>query len=125
MTDTSNDPESSLMEDIDPRYLEFIRNRVDSFIKWDLVRFFHDNPHTEDTATSIARYTGRDVTLIQMDLKDLAEKGVLEATPLRDMIVYTLTRDPEIRELIHSFVQACDNRQFRVKAIYHIISGMR
>jgi len=125
MTDKNNDPEPSLMEDIDPRYLEFIRKRVDSFIKWDLVRFFHDNPHTADTAESIARYTGRDSSLVEMELKDLAQSGVLEATPLREMMVYTLTHDPEVRDLIHSFVQACDDRQFRVKAIYHIIAGMR
>ncbi len=124
MTENS-DPESSLMEDIDPRYLDFIRNRVDSFIKWDLVRFFHDNPHTADTAESIARYTGRDASLVQVELKELAQSGVLEASPLREMVVYTLTHDTEVRALIHNFVQACDDRQFRVKAIYHIIAGMR
>ena len=52
---------ASLMNDIDPRLLELIHTRINSFIKWDLVRFFHDNPHTADTADSIARYTGRDV----------------------------------------------------------------
>jgi hypothetical protein len=30
-----------------------------------------------------------------------------------------------MRELITSFIQACDDRQFRVKAIYHVIRNLR
>jgi hypothetical protein len=31
------------------------------FCQWDLVRFFHENPYTTDTADNIARYLGRDL----------------------------------------------------------------
>jgi hypothetical protein len=41
------------------------------------------------------------------------------------MTVYSLATDREMRSLIEQFVLACDDRQFRVKAIYHIIRGMR
>jgi hypothetical protein len=30
-----------------------------------------------------------------------------------------------MRTLINSFMLACDNSQFRIKAIYHIIRGLR
>ena len=33
--------------------------------------------------------------------------------------------DQKMRDLIQQFVLACEDRQFRVKAIYHIIRGMR
>jgi hypothetical protein len=114
-----------LMADMDPRLLEFLQSTIDSFVKWDLIRFFHDNPYTTDTASNIARYTGRNVETIRKDLAELAESAVLEESRLGDMTVYSLTRDLETRELLEKFVAAADDRQFRVKAIYHIVRGSR
>ncbi len=121
----TDDLASRLMDDIDPRLLEFIRTKVNSFIKWDLVRFFHDNPHTTDTAEGIARYTGRDVRTVEPELQQLVSSGILQKTALNELTVYTLGTDAEIRSLIDTFILACDDRQFRVKAIYHVIRGMR
>ena len=114
-----------LMADMDPRLLDFLQTKVNSFVKWDLVRFFHDNPHTTDTASNIARYAGRSVETIQAELAELARDGVLEENQLGDMITYSLAPDRQIRELLAQFVRASDDRQFRVKAIYHIIRGTR
>lgn len=116
---------ASLMNDIDPRLLELIRTRINSFVKWDLVRFFHDNPHTADTADSIARYTGRDVRVVEPELLQLARDNMLDVEDLAGMRIYTLADDRDTRELIRAFVQACDDRQFRVKAIYHVIRSLR
>jgi hypothetical protein len=122
---TTDDLATRLMDDIDPRLLEFIQTKVNSFIKWDLVRFFHDNPHTTDTADGIARYTGRDVRTVEPELHQLVNAEVLQKTTLDDLTVYTLATDMDTRKLIDSFILACDDRQFRVKAIYHVIRGMR
>ncbi|MCK4471807.1 MAG: hypothetical protein KAW49_08490, partial [Anaerolineae bacterium] len=65
-----------LMADMDPRLLEFLQAKINSFVKWDLVRFFHDNPHTTDTAGNIARYAGRSVETIRPELAELAQGGV-------------------------------------------------
>ena len=116
---------ANLMDDIDPRILELIQTRINSFIKWDLVRFLHTNPHTADTAENLARYTGRDVRLVEPELHELVDDGVLDAEDLSGMIVYTLTTDPELRELVDRFIERCDDRQFRIKAIYHVIRSLR
>lgn len=113
------------MDDIDPNLLRFLHDKVNSFVKWDLVRFFHDNPHAADTAENIARYTGRDVRTITDELKGLVEVGVLEQNEVSGMKIFMLASDREMRRLINEFVLACDDRQFRVKAIYHVIRGMR
>ena len=122
---TNDDLATRLMDDMDPRLLDFIRTKVNSFIKWDLVRFFHDNPHTTDTAEGIPRYTGRDLRSVEPELRELVSSGVLQQTDLDDITVYTLATDAETRRLINKFILACDDRQFRVKAIYHVIRGMR
>jgi hypothetical protein len=114
-----------LMADMNPQLLEFLQTKVNSFVKWDLVRFFHDNPHTTDTADNIARYAGRSAETIRSELTELTQDGVLEENQLGDMAVYSLAPDPETRELLEQFVRASDDRQFRVKAIYHIIRGTR
>jgi len=121
MSEVSMDLTGRLMTDMDPRLLHFLRGKVDSFVKWDLIRFFHDNPYTTDTAENIARYAGRSARAIRNDLAELAESSVLEENNLGDLTVYSLSRDPEIRELLERFVKASADRQFRVKAIYHII----
>ena len=113
------------MDDMDPEVLEFLKTTVNSFVKWDLVIFFYDNPHTTDTAESIARYIGRDASVIQDDLADLVRSAVLEVHTIGDLTVYSLTKDPRVRERLKHFVSASDDRQFRVKAIYHLIRGMK
>lgn len=110
--------------EMDAVWKDFLRNKVNSFIKWDLVRFFHDNPHTVETAENIARFTGRDSRTIRRELKGLVEAKVLEMETIDEIEIYRLTRDKEIRRLIHEFVQACYDRDFRVRAIYHVIHGM-
>src|SRR5512136_615633 len=114
-----------LMDDMDPEVLEFLKTTVNSFIKWDLVIFFFENPHTTDTIDNIARYIGRDAAVIKTDLEDLVKAGVLEQHTSGTLTVYLLTKDAQIREKIKHFVSASDDRQFRVKAIYHLIRGTR
>jgi len=125
MNEMELDLTGRLMADMDPRLLEFLQTKVNSFVKWDLVRFFHDNPHTTDTAENIARYAGRSVDTIRAELSELARDGVLEENQLDDMTVYSLVPDRKTRDLLEQFVEASDDRQFRVKAIYHIIRGAR
>ena len=55
-----SDLAARLMEDMDAQLLDFLKTKVNSFVKWDLVRFFHENPNTADTPDNVARYAGRD-----------------------------------------------------------------
>lgn len=113
-----------LMDDIDPELLEFIQLRVNTFIKWDLVQFFHRNPHTTDLPNQIAQYIGRDPRIVAPELKALATSGVLHEEELQGMRIYTLTPDNDMRQRIARFIEACEDRQFRLKAIYHVIKGL-
>lgn len=123
MADQDDQP-SRPAADIDPHLLAFLRTRVNSFIKWDLVRFFHENVNTVDTAENIARYTGRDVSAIAPALQELVEANVLNKQDVSGITVYTLTSDEATRALIQRFILACEDRQFRVKAMYYMIRGM-
>ncbi len=119
------DTTSRMMDDMDPALLSFLQEKVNSFVKWDLVRFFHDNPHAADTIENIARYTGRDARQIGADVAELSQGGVLAQQSAGNQTIYTLTPDPEMRKLIRAFVLACDDRNFRVRAISQVIRSMR
>ena len=48
------------------------------------------------------------------------EKKMLDSTA-----IYSLATDEDMRALVDQFILACEDRHFRVKAVYHIIRGMR
>ena len=125
MTSNGDDFTARLMDDMDPILLDFVKTKVNSFIKWDLVRFFHENPHTADTVENIAKYAGRNVTAVEPELEELVDSGIMKKTLLGEVPIYALAIDEETRTLVDKFIMACEDRHFRVKAVYHIIRGMR
>lgn len=125
MASSGDDFTARLMDDMDPVMLDFVKTKVNSFIKWDLVRFFHENPHTADTVDNIAKYAGRSVTAVEPELEDLVDSGIMQKTVLGDTPIFTLVTDESMRTLVDNFIVACEDRHFRVKAVYHIIRGMR
>ncbi|MFN8454360.1 MAG: hypothetical protein U0401_06765 [Anaerolineae bacterium] len=125
MTSNADDFTARLMDDMDPTLLDFVKTKVNSFIKWDLVRFFYENPHTADTVENIAKYAGRNVDAVRPELEDLVESGIMEKRVLDSTPIYSLATDEAMRALVDQFIVACEDRHFRVKAVYHIIRGMR
>lgn len=116
---------AKLMDDMPEDLLDFVKTRVNSFIKWDLVRFFQENPHTIDTVENIAKYAGRSLSAVSPELEELEANGIMSRSLVNDQVVYYLTEDEAMRDLIDRFIAACEDRHFRVKAVYHIIRGMQ
>ena len=125
MSTYSDDFTAKLMNDMPPALLDFVKNKVNTFIKWDLIRFYYENPHTADSVENIAKYVGRNAIAVKPELDELTEAGVIQKRIIGGIPVYLLVDDPEMRRLIADFIAACEDRHFRVKAVYHIIRGMR
>lgn len=114
-----------LMADMDSRLLEFLRTKVNSFVKWDLIHFFHDNPDTDDTAEHIAQCIRRDPDTVVHELAELVGQNILVQGKQEGTVVYSLSGDPQTRDRVCSFVRASADRHFRIKAIYHVIRSLR
>jgi hypothetical protein len=125
LASNGDDFTARLMDDMDPVLLDFVKTKVNSFIKWDLVRFFHENPHTADTVDNIAKYAGRNVTAVEPELEELVDSGIMKRSSLGETPIYSLETNEEMQALVDKFILACEDRHFRVKAVYHIIRGMR
>ena len=114
-----------LMADMNPELLEFLCTNVNSFVKWDLIRYFYENSHIADTAENIAWYARQNAETMRAELSELVAQGVLAQDRREEMTVYSLSNDRRIRDLIRRFVEASDDPQFRVKAVYHVLRSMR
>jgi hypothetical protein len=114
-----------LASDIDPDLLGCLRTQVNSFVKWDLVHFFHRNPYTIDTPESIARHIGRSVRGIQTDLLELTNEGILVEHRFGEMVVYAYSETPSVRDIIRRLIEASGDQLFRAKATFQMIRAMR
>ena len=125
MASNEDDLTTRLMDDMDPVLLDFVKTKVNSFIKWDLVRFFHENPHTADTVDNISKYAGRNATAVEPELEELVASGIMQKSSMGNAAIYSLEANDDMQALVDRFILACEDRHFRVKAVYHIIRGMR
>ena len=125
MVFSGEDFTTRLMNDMDPPLLDLVKTKVNSFIKWDLVRFLRENPNTADTAENIAKYVGRNAASVEPELRELVDCEIMEVKTVDGLPVYSLTTNASTRELLDRFITACEDRHFRVKVIYHIVRGMR
>ena len=107
------------------RLLELVQTRFNTFIKWDIMRHFHAQPHATVTAAQLARTLGRDERVLKPELMQLVRAGLLHVEELADMRLFTYTDNPDMRALVAEFFAACQDRRFRVQAICHVIRGLR
>ncbi len=110
---------------IEPRLLELVQTRFNTFIKWDVMRHFHTHPHATLTAEQLARVLGRDVRVLVPELRQLARDGLLNIEELANIRLFTYTDNSDTRALVADFFTACQDRRFRVHAIAHVIRGLR
>ena len=92
------------LSDLDYRWSAFIRDKVNSFTKWDLLRFFYDNPHTLDTADNIAQYIGRELQTVQSALEDLVRSGLVDKEVRGQAAIFRLSKQPETRKTLDDFI---------------------
>ena len=104
--------------------LDFIQTRVNSFIRWDLVRYFNDAPTRKETAEMVAKGTGRDIHSVSRELEGLVGVGILTTEVKEGVVRYKLVRDKQTRQMIKQFMEACYDRQFRIEAIQAVINNM-
>ncbi|MFQ5576950.1 MAG: hypothetical protein ACE5G8_08180, partial [Anaerolineae bacterium] len=65
------------------------------------------------------------LSAVAPELEDLETSGIMERKLVGEQAIYSLTQNQAIRKLVEEFIMACEDRHFRVKAVYHIIRGMQ
>ncbi len=115
--------EDKFLESMNSELLEFIKSKIDSFVKWDLLKLLYSNPHTVDTAERLARQCGRSLDSVLKNLEEMVREGLLEVHFVAGIPVYSISKDENTRRLVEKFLEACKNRQVRVRVVYHILKS--
>jgi predicted transcriptional regulator len=58
-----------------------------------IIRFFHENPNSIDTARGVATWTSQDIRKVRSALKKLADHGLLVPHKVSSTIGYSYTRN--------------------------------
>ncbi|MCL4302309.1 MAG: hypothetical protein KJ077_41860 [Anaerolineae bacterium] len=114
---------TQLMDDLEPAMLDFVKTNVNSFTKWDLLRFFYNNRHMTNTAENIAKYAGRTVSMIERELDEWVDNGIVVKSGQNGASAYSLMSDETTWALMSEFVSGCEDRHFRIKVVHHIIQA--
>lgn len=111
---------------IDPRAMRRILPHLDSFVKWDLLRFLHEAPTTSATVGELARYLGRDETELKPAARALAVAGILRQEDVGTGYSFSLVEDEETRELIGRLVESYQkDRLVRLAISTQILKAQR
>ncbi len=107
-----------------PSDTEFTRlqGKLRSLVEWDVLQFFHHNPHTVEGAQTVANTLGRDTDTVNTALNAMKGVGLLQAVEAQTQPMYRLTQDDTLREEIEQFMRACDNPAFRRQVIERIVT---
>lgn len=111
---------------IDPEAATRLLPHLDSFVKWELLRFLHDNPGTAATVDELARYMGRDEMELKPAVRALATAGIFRQDEGDSGCAFSLTEDENLRRLIRHLVRGfAADRLVRLAISSHILRSQR
>ncbi len=119
------DPVPSMIDlGIDQEAASVLLPQLDSFVKWELLRFLHDNPDLEADIEDLARYTGRDETELKPAARALHTAGLFRQGEGEFGYTYSLTSDEKMRELVDHLVKGfVADRLVRLAISSHILKA--
>lgn len=112
---------------LDEAFEHFIQNYVDSFVKWEIIQFFHSHQHQIFSISELANQMNRPTKSLKSELHDLSLKGFLAETLEEQDLIYSFdpTGKPddanEIGALLDRFIEFCKTREGRLRVIYKIL----
>ncbi|OFW58155.1 MAG: hypothetical protein A2Y75_01145 [Candidatus Solincola sediminis] len=111
-------------ENLDPQVSFFVDEFIDSFITWDMILFFHENPYTVGSSSSIAMSIGRLGADIEPYLEKLSEKGILtrEYRPGDGAdVIFAYKPQPEFEKMVAEFKRALKDRASRLIIVSKVL----
>jgi len=108
---------------------QFMARYVNSFIKWELVNYFHEHPQTIFRVADLAKALNRPAESIKRELQELSDEGLLQETKNAKKMEYLYqptagqSRERELSELLSQFVHLCRTREGRLRVIYKILKN--
>ncbi len=122
MTDLLND----LMK-FDEEIGEFLQQHVSSFIKWEIIRFFHANPQTGFTLNELTKIFSYTLKNLKPNMQELSEGGLIKQQKQGGTTTFSYDlsdadpKEKKLKKLIDDFIILCQTRQGRLRVIYRML----
>jgi hypothetical protein len=95
----------------------FVDRHVRSLLTWDILVFFHRNPDAVLDVDGLAARLGRHVEELQVECDELCRDRILQCAG--GLVRYR--PEPEMRDTIEGFVNACQDRGRRLALIAMVL----
>ena len=113
--------DNSVNKGIDTETLGFIQKYLTSYTKWEMLKYFAENPTVAETARGFARRLNKDQRQTGEALKSLARTGIISNGQGSDESAYTLSADEGQRSVLFRIAESVRvNNRFRLLLNYHI-----
>ncbi len=117
----SRSEDSSVNRGVDSETLEFIQKYLTSYTKWEMLKYFAENPEAVETPRGFARRLNKDVRQITEALKSLARTGIISNGRGSEDGGYSLTAEEPQRSTLQRIADTVrTNNRFRLLLNYHI-----
>ncbi len=106
---------------------EFLQRHVNSFIKWEIIRFFHANPETGFTLNELSKIFSRTLKQLRPNIRELSEGGLIKQQKQDGNTVFSFDlsdadlKEKNMKKLVNDFVNLCQTRQGRLRVIYKML----
>lgn len=101
---------------------KFVEEYVDSFISWDILLFFYNNPGALESSSSLSNRLGRNEKDVTAGLSTLSKKGVLLQV---DKGVFQSNPDPQFLNRVREFSEALSVASTRLSILNLVLSKGR
>lgn len=102
--------------------LKIITLGMNSFTKWDLIKFLHEHPDSFFSLQELSESLRRSQEQLQRDLNSLTLAGICQQkTKGIGEFEYQFTRDASLRQQVEDFFRYCKTEQGRIKAVCQIL----
>lgn len=118
---TARSEDNAANRGVDPELLEFIQKYLTSYTKWEVLKYFAENPGVVETARGFARKLNKDQRQISEALTSLARTGMVSNGKGAEEAGYSLTADAGQKATLHRIADSARaNNRFRLLLNYHI-----
>jgi hypothetical protein len=110
------------LDDIEPGVLRFVDEYIESFVAWDAIAYFHENPDVERKAAGVALDIGRRPEQVVPVLEVLRDKGVLaDDSESGDEPSFRYSAPESFREATEAFLAATRDRTNRLAIVGKVL----
>lgn len=103
------------------KFRDFLERHVDSFITWDLLVFFYNNPTAAETGENLASRLGRQESDLLPSLQSMVDNDILKLKKNCSKTVYSYAPDSKLQKKIEEFVEALESRDKRLAVLTHVL----